>query len=64
MTTGFPVGGSEYGGLPGPYQGLPHDPADYPHEQLNLVTQTDPSDVEASAETVLAEHLKRAKGRQ
>jgi len=59
----FPKGGSEYGGYPGPYQPAPHDVADVPYEQLNLATQTDPSDEESSVETVLEAHRAEARKR-
>lgn len=61
MTTSFPRGGSERGGLRGPIAPPPHDVADVPHEQAWLAVATDPADVASSPESVYAELQKQVR---
>lgn len=56
----FPQGGTEFGGHPGPYQPMPHDPEDSSYESLNLMVQTG---ADGDVSEVLAEHIERGKRR-
>jgi hypothetical protein len=53
MTQSFLQGGSEYGGVPGLIQPLPHSIADSAAEQASLTVRTDPSDPLSSPTSVL-----------
>lgn len=61
MTSAFPQGGSERGGLRGPIAPPPHDVKDSVHEQAWLVYETDPADPTSTPEKVYAEWQKQVR---
>ena len=64
----YPRGGSEYGGMPGLIQPLPHDFEDSAAEQMMTTYMTDPADTTSTPESVrdrlVAEGRQRANDEQ